>query len=70
MIGLGIPQSVHEVTATLTPPRYADDVSMNQEMREVERWNDPAAEFISVSRTSDLGFFSWLNLPTAVPCFS
>lgn len=70
MIGLGIPQSVHEVTATLTPPRYADDVSMNQEMREVERWNDPAAEFISVSRTSDLGHFSWLNLPTAVPCFS
>ncbi|GFZ45644.1 Pre-mRNA-splicing factor CWC26 [Saitozyma sp. JCM 24511] len=32
--------------------RYADDVSMNQEMREVERWNDPAAEFISKKKKS------------------
>jgi len=23
--------------------RYADDAGMNREMREVERWNDPAA---------------------------
>lgn len=29
--------------------RYADDVGMNREMREVERWNDPAAEFLTVS---------------------
>ena len=28
--------------------RYADDRSMNRELREVERWNDPAAEFLTV----------------------
>lgn len=28
--------------------RHADDVQINREMREVERWNDPAAEFITV----------------------
>jgi hypothetical protein len=30
--------------------RYADDLGMNRELREVERWNDPAAEFLTVSR--------------------
>lgn len=29
--------------------RYADDADMNREMREVERWNDPAAAFLTVS---------------------
>jgi len=29
--------------------RYADDVHINREMREVERWNDPASEFLTVS---------------------
>lgn len=29
--------------------RYADDVQINREMREVERWNDPASEFLTVS---------------------
>ena len=28
--------------------RYADDVHINREMREVERWNDPASEFLTV----------------------
>ncbi|KAK1924873.1 putative Bud site selection-related protein [Papiliotrema laurentii] len=27
--------------------RYADDVGMNRDMRDVERWNDPAAEFLT-----------------------
>ena len=31
--------------------RYADDVHINREMREVERWNDPASEFLTVSPT-------------------
>ncbi len=29
--------------------RYADDAAMNKELREVDRWNDPAQEFLSVS---------------------
>jgi hypothetical protein len=29
--------------------RYADDIHINREMREVERWNDPASEFLTVS---------------------
>jgi hypothetical protein len=29
--------------------RYADDAGMNRELREVDRWNDPAAEFLTVS---------------------
>lgn len=29
--------------------RYADDQEMNDELREVERWNDPAANFLTVS---------------------
>lgn len=28
---------------------------MNREMREVERWNDPAAAFLTVSSVSALG---------------
>lgn len=28
--------------------RYADDVHINREMKEVERWNDPASEFLTV----------------------
>lgn len=31
--------------------RYADDIHINREMREVERWNDPAAEFLTVCPT-------------------
>lgn len=27
--------------------RYADDVGMNEEMRERERWNDPARQFLT-----------------------
>lgn len=30
--------------------RYADDVEMNEGLRERERWNDPAAQFISKKR--------------------
>jgi len=33
-----------------TDHRHADDVQINREMREVERWNDPAAEFMTVRR--------------------
>lgn len=28
--------------------RYADDAEMNDELKEVERWNDPAANFLTV----------------------
>jgi pre-mRNA-splicing factor CWC26 len=31
----------------MTVARYADDVEMNDELKEKERWNDPAAGFIS-----------------------
>lgn len=40
---------------SLADRRYADDVSMNREMAEVERWNDPAAQFLSVSAVVSLG---------------
>ena len=40
--------------------RYADDVHINREMREVERWNDPASEFLTV--TTSLTYH-----PTATP---
>lgn len=30
------------------PFRHADDEDMNNEMRQEERWNDPAAAFLSV----------------------
>jgi hypothetical protein len=29
--------------------RYADDEAMNRELREVERWDDPALQFATVS---------------------
>lgn len=32
--------------------RHADDAEMNEEMRETERWNDPAAAFLTVRRTA------------------
>lgn len=32
--------------------RYADDQEMNDELRGVERWNDPAANFLTVSTTT------------------
>jgi pre-mRNA-splicing factor CWC26 len=31
--------------------RYADDLEMNQEMKEVQRWNDPAARFLENTST-------------------
>jgi len=49
-VGAALPQ-----TASVTAggdganDRYADDIHINREMREVERWNDPAAEFLTVS---------------------
>ncbi|GAA5907716.1 Bud13/CWC26 family protein [Sporobolomyces salmoneus] len=30
--------------------RYADDQEMNEELREVERWNDPAANFLTKNK--------------------
>lgn len=42
--------------------RYADDVKMNKEMQEVERWNDPAAEFLTVSHSRSAGFALRLTL--------
>ncbi|KAF2457921.1 Pre-mRNA-splicing factor of RES complex-domain-containing protein [Lineolata rhizophorae] len=32
---------------TLTVARYADDVELNRELKERERWNDPAAGFLA-----------------------
>jgi hypothetical protein len=32
--------------------RRADDTAMNAELKEVERWNDPAAQFLTVSLAS------------------
>lgn len=31
--------------------RYADDEDMNDELKERERWNDPAAAFLTVSHS-------------------
>ncbi|KAL8694645.1 MAG: hypothetical protein Q9218_000740 [Villophora microphyllina] len=31
----------------ITVARYADDVDMNDELKEKERWNDPAAQFLT-----------------------
>ena len=33
----------------MTVARYADDVDMNEELKQRERWNDPAAGFLSSS---------------------
>ncbi|GAA5960408.1 hypothetical protein JCM21900_003542 [Sporobolomyces salmonicolor] len=33
--------------------RYADDADMNAELKEVERWNDPAANFLTKTKTKD-----------------
>lgn len=30
--------------------RYADDVEMNEELKEKERWNDPAAQFLTKTK--------------------
>lgn len=35
-----------------SPDSYADDRDLNDEMRDVERWNDPAAAFLTVSAES------------------
>lgn len=32
-----------------TSCRYADDEDLNEELKEKERWNDPAAGFLTVS---------------------
>jgi len=42
--------------------RYADDVHINREMKEVERWNDPASEFLTVRP-----FLSLSSLPSLLP---
>lgn len=31
------------------PSRYADDQDLNDELKERERWNDPAAGFLTVN---------------------
>jgi pre-mRNA-splicing factor CWC26 len=36
---------------SLTPRRFADDVDLNAQQREVDRWNDPAAAFLTVRDT-------------------
>jgi pre-mRNA-splicing factor CWC26 len=39
----------------LTVARSADDVEMNEELKERQRWNDPAAGFLSAPKTSASG---------------
>lgn len=34
----------------LSLSRYADDVQMNEELKEQDRWNDPAAEFLTTKK--------------------
>jgi len=34
----------------LTVARYADDVELNAELKDKERWNDPAAQFLDTKR--------------------
>ncbi|KAI4281465.1 MAG: hypothetical protein L6R38_003671 [Xanthoria sp. 2 TBL-2021] len=36
-----------KVAKYMTVARYEDDVEMNEEMKERERWNDPAAQFLT-----------------------
>jgi hypothetical protein len=36
-------------SADLSDTRYADDRQLNEEMRQVEHWDDPAAAFLTVS---------------------
>lgn len=33
--------------------RYANDADMNRELKEVSRWNDPAANFLTVRFSSN-----------------
>jgi hypothetical protein len=37
------------IQSVLTFRRYANDASLNRELKEVSRWNDPAANFLTVS---------------------
>jgi len=37
--------------------RYADDREFNDELKERELWNDPAAQFLSVSKLLGIIFF-------------
>lgn len=45
--------------------RYADDEDMNDELKDQDRWNDPAAAFLTVS--SSLLFSTSALLPTPSP---
>jgi pre-mRNA-splicing factor CWC26 len=36
----------------MTVARSADDVTMNEELKERDRWNDPAAKFLSTTKKS------------------
>ena len=48
-LGLGSAVTTMAPRRDRADDRYADDVHINREMREVERWNDPASEFLTVS---------------------
>ena len=39
-----------EEAKLMTVARYADDVELNEELKEIERWNDPAAGFLERKR--------------------
>lgn len=39
----------------MTLARYADDVEMNDELKERERWNDPAAGFLEETTKKKVG---------------
>lgn len=39
-----------EDAKVMTVARYADDEALNEELRERERWNDPAAQFLTTKK--------------------
>lgn len=47
--------SVPLSTDELPCHRYADDVEMNEEMKDQDRWNDPAASFLTTTKKKSKG---------------
>jgi pre-mRNA-splicing factor CWC26 len=48
----------------MTVARTEDDVAMNDELKERDRWNDPAAKFLSTTKKSSSGVRSKSGKPT------
>lgn len=51
----------------LTFPRYANDASLNRDLKEVSRWNDPAANFLTVCDRSSSHVLP-INQPQSMTC--